>query len=167
MVFRYYENRNWICLLLKVDFIPLYIFVTFFSIVSKTSFRASHTSFWNHLKYWGISFFLVNTITITLFTEDNFGKYFHTNRLSMDLFHHIKYREILALSPNLYQHFCWHSHNVFFQLPGNTDGYSIERRKLKVPIDARYIRINPSKWKNGICMRVEFYGCSLSKFYCT
>ena len=52
----------------------------------------------------------------------------------------------------------------FFQLPGNTDGYSVERRKLKVPIDARYIRINPSKWKNGICMRVEFYGCSLSKF---
>ena len=54
---------------------------------------------------------------------------------------------------------------IFFQLPGNTNGYGIERRKLKVPIDARYIRINPSKWKNGICMRVEFYGCSLSKFF--
>ena len=56
---------------------------------------------------------------------------------------------------------------ILFQLPGNADGYGIERRKLKVPIDARYIRINPSKWKNGICMRVEFYGCSLSKFCCT
>ena len=54
-------------------------------------------------------------------------------------------------------------HQCFLQLPGNIDGYDVERRKLKVPINARYIRINPSAWRNGICMRVEFYGCSIEE----
>ena len=52
-------------------------------------------------------------------------------------------------------------HKCILQLRGNSDGYDVERRKLKVPINARYIRINPTEWRNGICMRVEFYGCSL------
>ena len=54
-------------------------------------------------------------------------------------------------------------HRCFLQLRGNTNGYDVERRKLKVPINARYIRINPSAWRNGICMRVEFYGSSLGE----
>jgi hypothetical protein len=26
-------------------------------------------------------------------------------------------------------------------------------------IVAKYIRINPTSWKNDICLRVEYYGC--------
>jgi len=60
----------------------------------------------------------------------------------------------------------WSNDNDFWHttpsMKGNTNGYSIETRKLSTPIIARYVRINPSEWKNGICMRIEFYGCPLS-----
>lgn len=31
--------------------------------------------------------------------------------------------------------------------------------EIDPPIVAKYIRINPTSWKNDICLRVEYYGC--------
>ena len=31
--------------------------------------------------------------------------------------------------------------------------------EIHPPIVAKYIRINPTSWKNDICLRVEYYGC--------
>ncbi|XKL68715.1 hypothetical protein PGB90_006484 [Kerria lacca] len=45
---------------------------------------------------------------------------------------------------------------------GNTDGNSIKKNSFDVPIIARWIRINPLRWKNSISMRIELYGCSYS-----
>lgn len=46
---------------------------------------------------------------------------------------------------------------------GNTDGNSIRRNNFEVPIIARWIRINPLRWKNSISMRVELYGCNYGR----
>jgi len=42
---------------------------------------------------------------------------------------------------------------------GNLDTDSIVYNKLKQPITARYIRIQPVAWRAGISMRMELYGC--------
>lgn len=43
---------------------------------------------------------------------------------------------------------------------GNHDGNSIVWNDFEIPIIARWIRINPLRWKNSISMRVELYGCN-------
>ncbi|XP_011306844.1 neurexin-4 isoform X1 [Fopius arisanus] len=42
---------------------------------------------------------------------------------------------------------------------GNTDADSIKLNKFDVPIIAQFIRINPTRWKTRISMRIELYGC--------
>lgn len=45
------------------------------------------------------------------------------------------------------------------ELEGNLDGKAIERHDLVSPIEARYIRIVPTKWLNYIALRLELYAC--------
>ena len=47
---------------------------------------------------------------------------------------------------------------------GSNDARSVNVNSLATPIRARYIRLNPRHWMQGICMRAELYGCPLSKF---
>ncbi|CAL8121658.1 unnamed protein product [Orchesella dallaii] len=42
---------------------------------------------------------------------------------------------------------------------GNSDGNSIHSNTFQTPIIAQYIRINPTRWRDRISMRVELYGC--------
>ncbi|XP_022919939.1 neurexin-4 isoform X2 [Onthophagus taurus] len=42
---------------------------------------------------------------------------------------------------------------------GNSDGDTIKRNEFEVPIIAQWIRINPTRWRDRISMRVELYGC--------
>ncbi|XP_017770023.1 PREDICTED: neurexin-4 isoform X1 [Nicrophorus vespilloides] len=42
---------------------------------------------------------------------------------------------------------------------GNTDGDSISRNEFEVPIIAQWVRINPTRWRDRISMRVELFGC--------
>ena len=46
-------------------------------------------------------------------------------------------------------------------MPGNVDGSQVEG--TTVDIQAAYLRFTPKRFKNGICMRVELYGCKSSK----
>uniref|UniRef100_A0A8D8ZF36 Hemocytin n=1 Tax=Cacopsylla melanoneura TaxID=428564 RepID=A0A8D8ZF36_9HEMI len=43
--------------------------------------------------------------------------------------------------------------------PGNFDASTVHTVLFDVPIKARYIRINPVKWHNGISLRLEVLGC--------
>lgn len=43
---------------------------------------------------------------------------------------------------------------------GNEDGNSIVRNDFTVPVDARYVRIEPVNYQTQKCMRVELYGCN-------
>lgn len=43
---------------------------------------------------------------------------------------------------------------------GNRDGNSIQRNYFDNPIVAQWIRINPTRWRDRISMRVELYGCN-------
>ena len=47
---------------------------------------------------------------------------------------------------------------------GNEDGDTPVLHFFEVPLVARYLRFQPQTWINKICMRVEIYGCALSKF---
>lgn len=47
---------------------------------------------------------------------------------------------------------------------GNSDGDSIKKNEFEVPIIAQWIRINPTRWRNRISMRVELYGCEYGQF---
>ncbi|XP_028398211.1 lactadherin-like [Dendronephthya gigantea] len=42
---------------------------------------------------------------------------------------------------------------------GNQNSYDVSDHILKPAIIANHIRINPTSWKNDICLRVEYYGC--------
>ncbi|XP_072742598.1 neurexin-4 isoform X2 [Anoplolepis gracilipes] len=42
---------------------------------------------------------------------------------------------------------------------GNVDGDRIKLNKFEVPIIAQWIRINPTRWRDRISLRVELYGC--------
>lgn len=42
---------------------------------------------------------------------------------------------------------------------GNKDGDTIQKNEFEVPIIAQWIRINPTRWRDRISMRVELYGC--------
>ncbi|XP_014218966.1 neurexin-4 isoform X2 [Copidosoma floridanum] len=42
---------------------------------------------------------------------------------------------------------------------GNKNGSSVEHNMFEVPIIAQWVRINPTRWRNRISMRVELYGC--------
>lgn len=42
---------------------------------------------------------------------------------------------------------------------GNQDGDIVKYNKFKIPIIAQWIRINPTRWRDRISLRVELYGC--------
>ncbi|XP_011876421.1 PREDICTED: neurexin-4 isoform X2 [Vollenhovia emeryi] len=42
---------------------------------------------------------------------------------------------------------------------GNVDGDRIKLNKFEVPIIAQWIRINPTRWRDRISLRIELYGC--------
>jgi len=48
---------------------------------------------------------------------------------------------------------------LFKEFVGNKDRFSIVSHKLKNPIIARYIRINPLEYHLWISLRADFYGC--------
>jgi hypothetical protein len=53
--------------------------------------------------------------------------------------------------------------NTIQVFDGNTDPTAINKVELQVPLLARYIRIRPITYENGICLRMELYGCYLEK----
>ena len=55
----------------------------------------------------------------------------------------------------------YHANGVIETIKGNSDGRTVKKTELPSQIRARYIRFNPRHWKQGICMRVELYGCLL------
>lgn len=44
-------------------------------------------------------------------------------------------------------------------MKGNQDGHSRERHNFNPPLYARYIMIQPTAYRNMICLRMELYGC--------
>lgn len=42
---------------------------------------------------------------------------------------------------------------------GNVNGDTVTLNKFEVPIIAQWIRINPTRWRDRISLRVELYGC--------
>nr|CAD7258923.1 unnamed protein product [Timema shepardi] len=42
---------------------------------------------------------------------------------------------------------------------GNINGDSIRKNSFEVPIIAQWVRINPTRWRDRISLRVELYGC--------
>lgn len=47
---------------------------------------------------------------------------------------------------------------------GNVDSDSIQYNVFDVPIIAQWVRINPTRWRDRISLRVELYGCDYSKY---
>lgn len=47
---------------------------------------------------------------------------------------------------------------------GNNDGDSISRNEFEVPIIAQWIRINPTRWRDRISMRIQLYGCDYGMY---
>lgn len=45
---------------------------------------------------------------------------------------------------------------------GNKDGDTVKSNKFEVPIIAQWIRINPTRWRDRISLRVELYGCEFN-----
>ncbi|KXJ24491.1 Coagulation factor VIII [Exaiptasia diaphana] len=59
---------------------------------------------------------------------------------------------------SIYRYHSWYQ--VYQTFPGNWDGSSSHYNSMNYPITARYIMIEPLKWTQEICMRVELYGCN-------
>ena len=48
---------------------------------------------------------------------------------------------------------------------GNVDGDTIKLNKFEVQIIAQWIRINPTRWRDRISLRLELYGCGYGKYF--
>lgn len=46
---------------------------------------------------------------------------------------------------------------------GNVNGDTIKLNRFEVPIIAQWIRINPTRWRDRIALRMELYGCEYGK----
>ena len=42
---------------------------------------------------------------------------------------------------------------------GNVNGNDVRRNEFEVPIIAQWVRVNPTRWRDRISLRVELYGC--------
>lgn len=52
------------------------------------------------------------------------------------------------------------THSPCFQVfPGNSDNNSHKKNIFETPFMARYVRVLPVSWHNGITMRLELLGC--------
>ena len=47
---------------------------------------------------------------------------------------------------------------------GNVDGDTIRHNKFEVPIIAQWVKINPTRWRDRISLRVELYGCEYGEY---
>lgn len=47
---------------------------------------------------------------------------------------------------------------------GNSNGNYVRKNEFEVPIIAQWVRINPTRWRDRISMRVELYGCDYRKY---
>lgn len=47
---------------------------------------------------------------------------------------------------------------------GNVDADTIKYNVFEVPIIAQWVRINPTRWRDRISLRVELYGCEYGKY---
>ncbi|XP_064827091.1 neuropilin-2-like isoform X1 [Oncorhynchus masou masou] len=56
------------------------------------------------------------------------------------------------------------NHKVFH---ANTDPYEVVLNRIPQPVLARFVRIRPQVWKNGIALRFELYGCQIIDAPCS
>ncbi|XP_072902625.1 neuropilin-2-like isoform X1 [Hemitrygon akajei] len=56
------------------------------------------------------------------------------------------------------------NHKLF---AANTDGNEVVLNTLTPPVVARFVRIRPQLWTNGISMRFEVYGCQITNVPCS
>uniref|UniRef100_A0A8D3CRD4 Neuropilin n=1 Tax=Scophthalmus maximus TaxID=52904 RepID=A0A8D3CRD4_SCOMX len=56
------------------------------------------------------------------------------------------------------------NHKVFH---ANTDATEVVLNRIPQPVLARYVRIRPQTWKNGIALRFELYGCQITDAPCS
>lgn len=47
---------------------------------------------------------------------------------------------------------------------GNVDADTIKYNVFEVPIIAQWVRINPTRWRDRISLRVELYGCEYGEY---
>ena len=52
----------------------------------------------------------------------------------------------------------WPISSIFQVFTGNFDLDSVVLNSLENAVEARYIRLRPKEWHNGIAVRVEVYG---------
>ncbi|KAF6725110.1 Neuropilin-2 [Oryzias melastigma] len=55
------------------------------------------------------------------------------------------------------------NHKIFH---GNTDPTEVVLNRVPQPVLARYVRIRPQTWQNGIALRFELYGCQITDAPC-
>lgn len=63
--------------------------------------------------------------------------------------------EVLSLNPI--------SPSLYLQVfHANTDATEVVLNRIPQPVLARFVRIRPQTWKNGIALRFELYGCQIT-----
>lgn len=63
----------------------------------------------------------------------------------------------------------WQNENVLLNVPfclqifhSNADATEVVLNRIPQPVLARFVRIRPQTWKNGIALRFELYGCQIT-----
>uniref|UniRef100_G3NY79 Neuropilin n=1 Tax=Gasterosteus aculeatus aculeatus TaxID=481459 RepID=G3NY79_GASAC len=56
------------------------------------------------------------------------------------------------------------NHKVFH---ANTDATEVVLNRIPQPVLARFVRVRPQTWKNGIALRFELYGCQITDAPCS
>lgn len=65
-----------------------------------------------------------------------------------DLSNQIKLLLLMSLPPQVFH--------------ANADATEVVLNRIPQPVLARFVRIRPQTWKNGIALRFELYGCQIT-----
>ncbi|KAJ8985423.1 hypothetical protein NQ317_017053 [Molorchus minor] len=71
----------------------------------------------------------------------------------------LPYVEILIIQYKYLKIYCKCDFWFYKMFSGNVDGDTIKKNEFEVPIIAQWIRINPTRWRDRISMRVQLFGC--------
>ncbi|XP_068677380.1 receptor-type tyrosine-protein phosphatase T-like isoform X2 [Montipora foliosa] len=128
-----------------------------FSVTASSELDGTHTQDYSHL--YGIKSWCSKVVSPPQYLQFDFGKVITVSGIATQGDNEVdKWVTSYGISYG-YDGQSWLSYNGGQHLIGNIDKRSVVVRWFSLPFAAQFVRILPKTYHNGLCMRVELFGC--------
>ncbi|XP_068725968.1 receptor-type tyrosine-protein phosphatase S-like isoform X2 [Montipora capricornis] len=128
-----------------------------FSVTASSELDGTHTQAHSHL--YGITSWCSRVVAPPQYLQFDFGKVITVSGIATQGDDVVdKWVTGYGISYG-YDGRSWLSYNIGQPLIGNVDRRSVVVRWFSLPFAAQFVRILPKTYHNGLCMRVELFGC--------